>query len=92
MAEFNLAQGDLAQFLCAHCGGNYLHFSGEPVFEASDDYPDLGLGLRGDVLTIPLWCEFCPDRSRVVVQFHKGQMYVGTVPVPVAPKVESEVT
>lgn len=72
--------------VCPVCSDYYVHpeislleRSGKGE-EAEGQNP---LGVRGDWLTIPMWCENCPARWRMAIGFSKGQTYIGAIDVHV---------
>lgn len=70
------------EIICPYCGDNYVHFTqarqipGKDSYKASDVYD---IGVRGDVIVIPFWCESGGHEWVLVLGEHKGNISYKTV-------------
>jgi hypothetical protein len=70
-----------AMLLCQHCKDNFLQLGAPLTHYIGDDYDkDNPLNTRGNWIEIPCECENCDKITSVVIAFHKGQIFIETVP------------
>jgi hypothetical protein len=75
----NFLHPEATAMACPHCGEANVHpVVGRVETHETDGYT-CPLDTRGDWVAIPFWCEMSCPPFRLVIGFHKGNTFVGTV-------------